>query len=80
MHPNLSQPDTHTRLIAGHKRTRVAGTLRLNAHTGTNRVRFQGRLSRTRKLVPGRYMVTLTATNAAGRSTTSRPLTFTIVR
>ncbi len=82
---SLNQPAAlvmrFTRLIVGHKQTRVAaGTLRFNAHRGTNRIRFQGRLSRTKKLAPGRYMLRLTATNAAGRSTTSRPLTFTIVK
>jgi hypothetical protein len=57
-----------------------AGSLGVSAQAGFNRVRFQGRLSRTKKLVPGRYTVRITATNAAGRSATSRALTFRIVR
>ncbi len=70
-----------TRLTTGHTQRRIAaGTLRLTAHSGTNRVHFQGRLSSTKKLQLGRYVLRLTATGARGRSATARPLTFTIVR
>jgi hypothetical protein len=58
---------------------RKVGTISLPAHAGTNKVRFQGRLSRSKKLKPGRYTLTLTATSSGLRSA-SRSLSFTIVR
>ena len=58
----------------------VAGAVTLTAHHGTNHVRFQGRVSRMRKLRSGRYMLMITATDANRRSTTSPRLRFTIVR
>jgi Bacterial Ig domain len=60
-------------------RTVIAGTLTFNAHTGANKVRFAGRLSATKKLKPGRYTLTITATTAGLRST-PRSLSFTIVK
>ncbi len=60
-------------------RTIAAGTLSLAGHSGTNRVRFQGRLSRTKRLKPGAYTVSVTAT-ASGLRSVSRSLTFTIVK
>ncbi len=52
----------------------AAGTADRPAHA-----HFQGHVSRTRNLRPGRYTVTLTVTDAARRSATARPLHFTIV-
>jgi hypothetical protein len=60
--------------------TIIAGTLTLSGHAGTNKLRFQGRISRARKLKPGRYKLIVTATNAAGQRSTPRSLTFTILR
>ena len=60
--------------------SRRAGTLRFSGHAGANRVRFKGRLSRTRKLKPGRYKLTITATNGAGQRSAPRSLTFRIVK
>ncbi|MDX6673925.1 MAG: hypothetical protein QOH11_1343 [Solirubrobacteraceae bacterium] len=60
-------------------RTVPAGTLNLSGHAGTNRVRFQGRLSRAKKLKPGHYTLTITAT-ASGLRSASRALSFTIVK
>ncbi len=82
---SLDRPATaqlrFTRLTIGHKQRRVAaGTLKLRADAGINRVHFQGRLSRTRKLPLGTYAVKLTASSAGGRSATTRALTFTIVK
>ena len=58
-----------------------AGTLRFNGKAGTNRVRFQGRLSRRKRLALGRYRLTVGATDGAGnKSRTSRPVAFRIVR
>jgi hypothetical protein len=55
----------------------TAGTLSFTGHAGRNKVSFQGRISATRKLRPGRYTLVITAT-ASGK--TSRPMTlsFTI--
>jgi hypothetical protein len=58
----------------------VRGTLTVNAHAGTNKVRFQGRLSRTKKLKPGRYTLTITATDSAGNRSNAKTVSFTIVR
>jgi hypothetical protein len=58
----------------------AVGTLSLAAHQGTNHVRFQGRLAPAQTLTPSRYTVTVTASDGARQTTTSRTLTFTIVR
>ncbi len=56
----------------------AAGTLTLAGHAGSDRVRFQGRLSASRRLKPGRYTVALSA-SAGGLTSTPRSLTFTTV-
>ena len=61
-------------------RTVSAGSFTVAAHKGANKVRFAGRLSRTRKLTPGTYTLTLTANDAAGRRSAPRAVTFTIVK
>jgi hypothetical protein len=61
-------------------RTLVAGTLKLAAHKGANHIHFQGRLSHPRTLKPGRYTLAISASNAARQRTTSRSLSFTIVK
>ncbi len=60
-------------------RTLTRGALSFSGHAGANRLRFQGRLSRSRRLAPGRYTLTVTAANSAGPAA-PRSLTFTIVR
>ena len=60
------------------RRTRGAGTLTLTAPAGADHLRFEGRLSSTKRLKPGRYTVALSAT-AAGLTSTLRSLSFTIV-
>ena len=60
------------------QRTVKAGSLHLTAHAGMDKLHFFGRLSPTKRLAPGRYTVTIIATNTAGRSKPQR-LTFTIV-
>jgi hypothetical protein len=57
----------------------VAGALGFSAHAGTNKVRFQGRISRRKKLAPGTYTLIATAT-AAGLRSRAATLTFTIAR
>jgi len=56
-------------------------SLSFNAGAGLHKLFFQGRLTRTRKLNPGTYTLTITATNApAGQRATKGPLrSFTIV-
>jgi hypothetical protein len=61
-------------------RTLTPATLSFTAHTGTNKVRFQGRISRSTKLKPGRYTLTIIATNPAGRRSLPHSLSFTIVK
>jgi hypothetical protein len=60
------------------RRTIAAGALALAAHARSNHVRFEGRLSATRKLQPGHYTLVLTAT-AAGLTSVARSLSFTIL-
>ena len=66
---------------AKHKRcsrTVTVGTITFTGHSATNKVSFQGRISRSRKLKPGRYTLVITATNSAGASV-PQSLGFTIV-
>ena len=46
---------------------KVKTAVNLNGKAGTNRVRFQGRLTRRRSLKPGRYRLTVRATGASGK-------------
>jgi predicted outer membrane repeat protein len=65
------------RRIVGHKR-RSAGVLTLKqVRAGQRKLAFQGRLKGHRKLKPGRYIMTLTASNPTGH--TSRSVKFKIV-
>ncbi len=59
-------------------RTAPAGGLSLSGHGGANSVVFQGQLSPTRELKPGRYVVAISAANAAGTSAVHR-LSFKVV-
>jgi hypothetical protein len=60
-------------------RTVPAGTLAFSGHPGFDKVLFQGRLSASKKLKPGSYTVTITA-SASGGSSTPQTLSFTIVK
>jgi len=57
----------------------TAGTLSFNGHQGTNKVSFQGRLSGSHHLAPGKYTLVITAKAPAGPKSSARHLTFTIV-
>jgi len=59
-------------------RTVTRGSFGFVGHGGLNTVRFQGRVSRSKKLKPGRYTLVITA-NTPGFGSTSTRLTFTIV-
>jgi hypothetical protein len=61
-------------------RTNVVGTMMLAGHQGADAVSFQGRLSARKKLASGSYTVTILATDAAGRSSAPRSLSFAIVK
>jgi hypothetical protein len=60
-------------------RTVSVGSMSFNAHGGVNRIRFQGRLSRRHTLRPGRYKLTITATDEAGSRSRARVLAFTVL-
>jgi hypothetical protein len=55
------------------------GSLSFRAGAGLHRLSFQGRLTRTSKLKPGTYTLTITATNAVGQRATKTLRPFTIV-
>jgi PKD domain len=61
-------------------RTVTVAAMTFVGHTGINRVSFQGRVSRMKKLPPGRYVLVITATNAAAQRSAPRSLAFTIVK
>jgi hypothetical protein len=58
---------------------RPAGALNAEGHRGANRVRFQGRISNSRRLAPGAYAVTVIATGASGLRSGARTLKFTLL-
>ena len=57
-----------------------AGTLTFSAHAGVNTVRFAGRISSSKKLKRGSYVVGIRARNAQGKRSTPKLLSFTIVK
>jgi hypothetical protein len=58
-----------------------AGRLQLDSKAGVNRVRFQGRLSRGKRLALGRYRLIVGAKDSAGNvSKNARPVFFKIVK
>jgi hypothetical protein len=59
--------------------SKSAGTFTLSGHAGTDKVSFQGRVSKHKKLAPGTYVLTIAASNASGKSR-GRTVTFTVVR
>jgi hypothetical protein len=56
------------------------GSFSRKAAAGKNRLRFEGRLSKTKRLSPGRYRLTLRATDAAHNRSKPRRASFRIVR
>jgi hypothetical protein len=62
------------------RRTVTEGTLPLTAHSGENRLVFDGTVSGDKKLRPGRYTLMITATNSAGQHSVPMSVSFTIVR
>jgi hypothetical protein len=62
------------------KRAVTQGTLTFTGRSGLNKVAFQGRISRTKKLPLGAYTLQITALNPAGKRSSPRTINFTIVR
>lgn len=62
------------------KRTVTRGTLSFTAHGGANKVAFQGRISHSKRLIPGTYTLVMRAANSAGVTSASKSLSFTIVK
>lgn len=62
------------------ERTVSVGTLSFAGHDGANNVVFQGLISPSKKLKPGRYTVIITARNAADQTSAPRTLSFRIVK
>lgn len=79
-HGVCARPSAKNNRAARCTRTIAAGTLKLTGHRGPNRVHFEGRISPTRRLRPGQYTLTMTATNAAGQRASARALRFRIVK
>jgi uncharacterized repeat protein (TIGR01451 family) len=55
------------------------GSRIFNAHKGLNKVRFQGRISKTKRLKPGRYTLTITAADSAGNRSKPKTLSLTVL-
>jgi len=61
-------------------RTVIKGRLSFAGHNGTDKLSFQGRISRSKKLPPGKYTLVIVATNGAGQHSAPKQLTFTILK
>jgi uncharacterized repeat protein (TIGR01451 family) len=61
------------------KRFARRGVLSVRGHAGLNKLRFQGRLSRRKSLAPGRYRLTLRATDPFGNRSAIKKLSFTLL-
>ena len=61
------------------KRPLPVGSFAVPGHAGLDKVRFQGRLSGSKTLKPGSYLVGVTARDAHGLKVVSRSLSFTII-
>ena len=62
------------------RRTLTRATLSFTGHAGTNKVSFQGQVSRKKKLTLGSYTLVITATNGPGQHSPAKQLSFTIVK
>jgi hypothetical protein len=47
-------------------KTKTDGTIKLTGHAGIDTISFQGRLSKSHKLKPGTYTLSITASNSSG--------------
>jgi streptogramin lyase len=62
------------------RRLVALAALSFNGHAGANKVRFQGRISRRKRLKPRAYVLAIYAANSAGQISKAARLRFTIVR
>ncbi len=75
------RPTRRNRTRPACKRFVRAGSFSFAAKAGRNRVRFEGRLTRSRRLAFGSYRVTVGARDNAGNSSSGNPrASFTVVR
>jgi hypothetical protein len=65
-------PTARLRRHSACTRYATAGAIAISAHTGLNRMRFSGRLTRLRALRPGRYRLSAVETSAAGARSPAR--------
>jgi hypothetical protein len=61
------------------KRVATVGAITANGRAATNKLIFQGRVSPTVKLKPGRYSAVITASDAFGQRSAPQSLTFTVL-
>ena len=80
VHGRCRPPTPRNRHARRCRRLRPAGRISFAGHKGRNRVRFQGRISKTKRLRPGRYRLTVTAIDRTVAKRSSRSATFRIVR
>ena len=73
-------PTSRNRHARSCTRSITRGGLSFAAHSGADRISFQGSLSRSRRLPPGRYTVLVSAVNSAGLRSPAAALSFTIAR
>jgi CSLREA domain-containing protein len=59
-------------------RTVTVATLTLSGHAGANSLRFQGRVTGSKRLKPGSYTAVITATSSAGLKSAAHKLPFRI--
>jgi hypothetical protein len=64
----------------GCKRTVTQGTLSFVGHSGLNKVAFQGRVTRSKRLPLGAYTLRISAVSSTGQRSSTRTLNFTIVK
>ena len=76
--PLLDVRSLHAEHGRGSSRVVAVRDVSFSVGAGTHRVRFDGRLSKHRRLAPDRYTLIITATDGAGQPATKK-LTFTIV-
>jgi hypothetical protein len=60
-------------------RTVVAGRLSSSGHSGLNKVRFEGRLSGRKTLTPGRYTISVSASDRFGHRSPARTASLTML-
>jgi hypothetical protein len=73
------KPTSRNRKSPKCKRTLSAGVLSVKGKQGANSVAFQGRLTKRKKLKPGRYTLVITATSSDGLTSKPVKLKFKIV-